>query len=181
MGPLVSYFQFRSLDSKKCTVLFVRKKKHFSFFEKAKETTTHSLASTYAYAQSYCPGRPGSDSERQLFHPLFSIDFALNFFLFLFVSCNRISTQPFLKKSMFTVLFKKKHTSPLAVDGSGSNMTSVRWSLQTTPAWLIDRQLCRPQSLWEQYWMSYSLPPHLTSSSQNLPFPRPNGTSLMIQ
>ena len=106
MGALVSCFQFRSLDGKKCTVLFVRKKKHFSFFEKGKETTTNSLASTYACAQSYFPG---NDSERQLFHSLFFIAFALNFFLFLFVSCKRISTQSFLKKSLFTVLFKKAY------------------------------------------------------------------------
>ena len=71
-----------------------------------------------------------------------------------------------------------RHTSPLARDGSGSLMTSLRCSLQMTPAWLIEWQLCRPQSLWEQRSMSYSLPPHLTSSNQNLPFPRPNGLCL---
>lgn len=66
-------------------------------------------------------------------------------------------------------------TSPLARDGSGSTITSLRCSLQMTPAWLVDRQLCWPQSLRAQRSMSYSLPPHLTSSIQNFPFPRPNG------
>lgn len=102
MGALVSYFQYRSLDNKKCTVLFVRKKKT-SLKKQGKQQITAWLVLTHALSHILW----ALTAKDSCFKTLFFIAFALNFSLFLLVSCKRISTQPFKEINVHSVVKKR--------------------------------------------------------------------------